>query len=194
MGRNYRTYSKTAKQPRRLWEKERLDRELKLVGQYGLRNKREVWRTMFALSKIRAVARQLLTLPPKDPKRLFEGEALIRRLTRMGVLGENEAKLDLVLALTPEKFFERRLQTRVFHAGMAKSIHHARVLIKQRHIRVSNQLVDVPSFAVLLESDKHIDFALTSPFGGARAGRVSRRRQREAKAAAAKPAQAEEDI
>ena len=66
---------------------------------------------------------------------MFEGEALLRRLTRMGVLGENEQKLDYVLALTVEKFFDRRLQTRVFSAGLAKSIHHARVLIRQRHIR-----------------------------------------------------------
>jgi small subunit ribosomal protein S9e len=30
---------------------------------------------------------------------------------------------------------ERRLQTCVYKLGLAKSIHHARVLIRQRHIR-----------------------------------------------------------
>jgi uncharacterized membrane protein YgcG len=44
-------------------------------------------------------------------------------------------KLDYVLALTPQDFLERRLQTLVFKQGLAKSIHHARVLIRQRHIR-----------------------------------------------------------
>jgi small subunit ribosomal protein S9e len=44
-------------------------------------------------------------------------------------------KLDYVLALNVSDFLERRLQTLVFKLGLAKSIHHARVLIRQRHIR-----------------------------------------------------------
>jgi small subunit ribosomal protein S9e len=50
-------------------------------------------------------------------------------------LDEEQNKLDYVLALTVENFLSRRLQTIVFKRGMAKSIHHARVLIRQRHIR-----------------------------------------------------------
>lgn len=33
------------------------DGELKIVGEYGLRNKREVWRVQLTLSKIRRAAR-----------------------------------------------------------------------------------------------------------------------------------------
>lgn len=44
-------------------------------------------------------------------------------------------KLDYILGLKIEDFLERRLQTQVFKLGLAKSIHHARVLIRQRHIR-----------------------------------------------------------
>jgi small subunit ribosomal protein S9e len=124
--------------------------------------------------------RQLLTLDEKEPKRLFEGNALIRRLVRVGVLDESRMKLDYVLALRVEDFLERRLQTCVYKLGLAKSIHHARVLIRQRHIRVGKQIVNVPSFVVRLDSQKHIDFALTSPFGGGRPGRVRRKKAKAA--------------
>merc|ERR1719483_1978148 len=127
------------------------------------------------IAKIRSAARDLLTLEEKDPKRLFEGNALLRRLVRVGVLDETKMKLDFVLGLKVEDFMERRLQTQVFKLGLAKSIHHARVLIKRRHIRVRKQVVNVSSFIVRLESQKHIDFSLKSPFGGGRPGRVKRK-------------------
>jgi small subunit ribosomal protein S9e len=114
---------------------------LKLIGEYGLRNKKEVWRVKLTLAKIRKAARELLTLEDKDPKRLFEGNALLRRLVRVGVLSETEMKLDYVLGLRVDNFLERRLQTQVFKLGLSKSIHHARVLIRQKHIRYSLSLV-----------------------------------------------------
>jgi len=178
MGKNYRNCNKTSKSPRRPYEKERLDREMKLLGEYGLRCKKEIWRVNYMLAKIRSVARVLLTLPEKDPKRIFEGQALLRRLMRLGLLNEGESKLDYVLSLSLEKFLDRRLQTRVFNLGLAKSIHHARVLVKQRHIRVGKRMVDVPSFMVRLDSEKHIEYAHTSPFGGGRAGRVKRKTEK----------------
>ncbi|EZG88352.1 40S ribosomal protein S9 [Gregarina niphandrodes] len=181
----YINNSKTARSPKRPYEKERLEAELKLIGEYGLKNKREVWRVQLVLAKIRKAARELLTLDENDPKRLFEGHALLRRLSRLGLLNENEQKLDYVLGLTVNKLMERRLQTRVFKLAHAKSIHHARVLIRQRHIRVGEQLVDCPSFMVRIDSEKHIDFAGTSPFGGGRPGRVARKKAASAKAAPA---------
>ena len=145
------------------------------MGEYGLRNKRELWRIQMVLSKLRKTARELLTLPEDDEQRIFQAEALMRRMYRFGFLDESQDKLDYILALTPQDVLERRLQTLVFKLGLAKSIHHARVLIRQRHIRVGKQIVNVPSFLVRVESQKHIDFSLKSPFGGGRPGRVKRR-------------------
>ncbi|EUC58760.1 40S ribosomal protein S9, partial [Rhizoctonia solani AG-3 Rhs1AP] len=144
-----------------------------LAGEYGLRNKREIWRISLVLSKIRRAARELLKLEAKDPKRLFEDNALIHRLARID-----------------QSFLERRLQTEVLKSELAESIHYARVLIGQRHTRVGKQIVNVPSFVVRLDSQKHIDFALTLPYGGGRKGRVHRKR---AAAAAKKDAGGDEE-
>merc|ERR1712234_45522 len=168
-------HSKRYNTPRRPFEKARLDQELKLLGEYGLRNKRELWVVKLFLAKMRKAARELLTLDEKDPRRLFQGNALLRRLVRTGVLDESKMKLDYVLGLKNEDFLERRLQTQVFKLGLAKSIHHSRVLIRQGHIRVRKQVVNVPSFIVRLDSQKHIDFSHKSPYGGGRAGRCKRK-------------------
>lgn len=81
-----------------------------------------------AVAKVRKVARTLLTLEEKDPKRLFEGNALLRRLVRIGVLPEDQMKLDYVLGLKIENFLERRLQTQ----GPDNSEYHESWLYKSR--------------------------------------------------------------
>jgi len=171
-------HSKTSRTPGHPYEKERLDQELKLIGQYGLKNKKEVWRVQFTLSKIRARARRLLTLDEKDPARLFEGAALLRNLHRIGVLPESSNTLDSVLSLKTQNFLDRRLQTLVLKLGLAKSVHHARVLVRQRHIRVGSHIVNVPSFIVRKDSEKHIGLAPNSSLApNGPPGRIKRRKK-----------------
>ncbi len=43
---------------------------------------------------------------------------------------------------------------------------------------MGKQIVNVPSFLVRVDSQKHIDFALNSPFGGGRPGRNKRKAQK----------------
>jgi small subunit ribosomal protein S9e len=44
--------------------------------------------------------------------------------------------------------------------------------------RVGRQLVNIPSFMVRVDTEKHIDFSLTSPLGGGEPGRVKRKNQK----------------
>ena len=46
---------------------------------------------------------------------------------------------------------------------------------------------------VRLDSQKHIDFALTSPFGGGRAGRVKRKNQKKSQGGGGAAPEAEEE-
>eukprot|EP00754_Rhynchopus_humris_P043025 Rhum_TRINITY_DN292_c0_g1::Rhum_TRINITY_DN292_c0_g1_i1::g.655::m.655/K02997/RP-S9e, RPS9; small subunit ribosomal protein S9e len=175
MVRKYRECEKVYKNPRRPFEKERLDKEMKLVGEYGLRCKREVWRVQLTLAKMRKVARTLLTLEADNERRKLEGEALLRRCERYGLLDNDHRKLDYVLGLQLQNFLERRLQTQVYKKGVAKSMHHARTMIRQRHIAVGKQMVTVPSFMVRTESEKHIDLHKRSSLAdGGPMGRVKR--------------------
>ncbi len=152
-----------------------MDSEIRLIGEYGLRNKREVWRVQLLLSKIRTSARILLTLPETDSRRLFQGQSLIKRLKKYGILEKNIETLEQILSLKIQDFLERRLQTLVFKKGLAKSIHHSRILICQRHISIDNNLVDIPSFLVRTESQDKIGFFSKSPFGGGLPGRVRKK-------------------
>ena len=46
--------------PRRPYERERLDQELRICGEFGLRCKREIWRVQLVLAKIRKVGEACL--------------------------------------------------------------------------------------------------------------------------------------
>ncbi|MEJ2032591.1 MAG: 30S ribosomal protein S4, partial [Deltaproteobacteria bacterium] len=46
--------------PRFPWQYDTLEAELKVLGEYGLRNKREIWRHKTLLSKYRGIGRSLL--------------------------------------------------------------------------------------------------------------------------------------
>merc|ERR1711990_1371131 len=171
----YRNCSKTSKTPRRPFEKERIESELKTCGEYGLRCKMEVWRVQLSLAKLRKAARQLLTLEESDPRRIFEGRALMKRMFKFGLLNrDTENGLDYVLGMTVQKFLERRAQTRVLKNTYAKSIHHARCLIAQGHIAIANQKVTIPSFMVTVENENKIDLHVQSSLGSGPKGRVAR--------------------
>merc|ERR1719420_1082327 len=100
---------------------------------------------------------------------------MMARLKRLGFIGSDENSLDSILNLTVETFLDRRLQNRLVQNGMARSQHHARVLIKQRHIRVGKQVCNVAGMLVRGDNDKYIDFARHSVYGGGRPGRRKRK-------------------
>ena len=97
-------------------------------------------------------------------------------MVRLEWLLESSRKLDYVLGIATAEIMEWRLQTKVFELDLAKSSQHARVFTRQRHTRAGKHICDMASFVVRLDSEKHIDFALASPFGGDRPGQVRRKR------------------
>jgi len=97
-------------------------------------------------------------------------------MVRLGLLKDNERKLDYVLGLTTSQYMERRLQTLVQKRNLATSIHQARVLIFQKHIAVGRQTVNIPSFMVRVSSEQHIQRSASSVFKNGKPGRMKRKR------------------
>src|SRR5213596_3904209 len=94
--------------PRHPWRKDQLEEELHLVGEYGLRNKRELRGHETELSQIRGIARTLLGAEAGERGPL-ESQYL-KRLARLGILPES-ATVDNILDLNVKDLMERRLQT-----------------------------------------------------------------------------------
>ena len=108
-----RTFSK----PRSPWRSDQLAQELYLLGSYGLRNKRELWRAQTALSSIRKQARHLLAA--SEIVRNREEKKLLDSLQREGLVAPGVA-LDDVLSLSIEDMLSRRLQTIVYKKGQRR--------------------------------------------------------------------------
>jgi small subunit ribosomal protein S4 len=157
--------------PRFPWRKDILQEELKLQGQYGLRNKHELWRHKTTLSKARGIARSLISKPVEERVKM-ENE-LLAQLKKKGILQET-AVLDNVLDLTIEDVLERRLQTLVFRKGLARTIFQSRQLITHGHVTINNRRVTIPGLLVLRADEATVIYspesAVANPSHAVRVG------------------------
>ncbi len=141
--------------PRFAWRKDVLQEELKLLGQYGLRNKHELWRLKTTLSKTRGIARSLIGKPTEE--RLKMENELLKRLKKQGILQET-AVLDNVLDLSIEDLLERRLQTIIFRKGLTRTIFQSRQLITHGHVTIGDRRITIPGYIVAKEEEAQIAY------------------------------------
>ncbi|MCE7742691.1 MAG: 30S ribosomal protein S4, partial [Candidatus Heimdallarchaeota archaeon] len=142
------------------YDKVRIEQELPLVGEYGLRNKKELWKARTVLSKARQQARALLALPIEV--RAQREKELLSRLANLGVLSSG-SDLDSVLALDVRTVLNRRLQTIVFKKGLASSPYQARQFIAHRHIAIERAVATSPGRLIKINEEENIDYAPQSP-------------------------------
>ena len=152
---------KQYKKPNHPYEKERMITELKLVGRYGLRNKRELWKAQTILGNLRSQARSILAEP--EGVREIREHDLLARTHRMGIL-EEDATLDNVLGLSIESILDRRLQTLVYRLGYPYTPYQARQMIVQRHVMLGDEIVSTPSRLIKRHEEEKIGLSPFSKF------------------------------
>lgn len=133
--------------PKKPFDSARIKEEDLLIKQYGLKNKREIWKTEFRIDKIRRQAKNLLN------KEAGKQEEFLNKLKAIGL---NVNSLDDILALKKEALLERRLQTLLLRKKLANSPRHARQLIIHKHVSVAGKIVNKPSVTLPITLEKEI--------------------------------------
>ncbi len=161
-GKNHKQYAT----PKRRFEKTRIEDEKRLVIEYGLRNKRELWKAQSVLRKYRKAARELVALRSAGATHQEEFEKkrdqLMTHLRRYGLVAET-ADIDNVLALKVEQQLDRRLQTMVCRKGLARSSKQARQFITHGHIAINGRRVTIPSYRVSRSEEAELGYYGPSP-------------------------------
>ncbi len=150
------------KYPRRAWRKPKRPlnydlkmEELKTLGTFGLRTKRELWKAHTKLSSVRHQARSLLALQ-KDVREEKE-PILMKSLARIGLVS-SDATLDDVLNLEVTDLLTRRLQTLVSKKFGFKTPYQARQAVVHGHIMIGDRVVNLPAYTVTTAEEDTIRF------------------------------------
>jgi small subunit ribosomal protein S4 len=154
-----RKSKKNYNRPRSIWTSDQISSELYVVGSYGLRNKRELWKAQTEIARIRNQARALLSLSI-DVRHENETQ-LLNYLSRLGLVSSGSS-LDDVLNLKIEDILERRLQTIIMKKSNLKSPYQARQLVVHGHVSLGNRKINLPGYLVRKEEEPQILVHFTS--------------------------------
>ena len=156
------------KTSRRVWKKPKrplnynlMMDELKTLGTFGLKTKKELWKARTNLSKLRHQARSLLAL--RQEIRKEKEPVLINSLSKIGLVDKNST-LDAVLNLQVTDLLSRRLQTIVQRKLYFKTPYHARQAIVHGHIMIGDRIVTIPSYVVKIDEEPKIHLIPESSF------------------------------
>jgi len=143
MKRKHKTYSK----PKRPFDKIRIDEEAEIKKEFGLKNKKEIWKAEAKIKSIRERAKKLISAEPEEQKALFG------RLKKIGLDVNSIAD---ILSLNKEDYLKRRLQTIVVNKKLTTTTKSARQLITHKRILVHGRIVNSPSYIVPVELEGKI--------------------------------------
>jgi small subunit ribosomal protein S4 len=138
---------KNYSRPKRPFDKERILEEAKIKKEFGLKNKREIWKVEAKLKSMRSKAKKLISADEKEKDLFFK---------QLGKIGIAVSTIGDVLSLEKKDLLNRRLQTIVFKKGLANTIKQARQMITHKKVIVDRRVVNIPSYVVPVDLENKI--------------------------------------
>ena len=136
--------------PNHPWQAQRIEEERKIIEEYGLTNKKQIWKNSSILRNFRKQAREITKL--RGEKKDSNSKILIQKLNRLNLV-KTGSKLSDILNLQLRDVLERRLQTVVYKKNLSNSIKQARQFILHKKISVNGKIISSPSY-LINEKDK----------------------------------------
>jgi small subunit ribosomal protein S4 len=155
--KNRKKYSK----PSHPWQKLRIEEEKVIVKDYGIKNKKELWKHVSFLNSFKNVSKKLAG--SSGPQVEKEKKDIMNRLIKYGLIKDN-AKVEDVLGLELKDVLDRRIQTLVYKKNFARSIGQARQFIVHGHIKVGDVAMTIPSYLVPVGEEPSIGYVESSSF------------------------------
>ena len=143
MKKEHKKYSK----PKQPFNKERLIEEGEIKKEFGLKNKKEIWKSDSIIKAIKGRAKKLISANKEEQQSLFD------RLKKIGLITDSIAD---VLSLDKTDYLKRRLQTIIVMKKLATTSKGARQLITHKKVIVGENVVDSPSYIVPVEMENKI--------------------------------------
>lgn len=140
--------------PSHPWQKERIEEERIILKEYGLKNKREIWKANSLLKNFKNQVKRLIAATSQQAEK--ERTQLLRKLQNLDMI-KRAARLDDILGLTLKDIMNRRLQTVVYKNGLAGTINQARQFIVHKHITLKGKKISAPSYLVLKNEEEMIE-------------------------------------
>lgn len=138
------------------WRREKIDSEKVIVKEYGLKNKKELWKMESQLRGFFRQAKNIISTK-ENPQSKKERDVLIKKLSKYSLLGP-EAKTEDILSIDLKNILDRRLQTQVYRQGLARTISQARQFVVHGHIFIGDRKLSVPSYLVSRDEENKIRF------------------------------------
>ena len=143
MKRKHKKYSR----PKRPFDKARIEEEGEIKKEFGLKNKREIWKADAKIKAIREKAKKLISANEDEKQTFFD------RLRKMGFKVDS---ISDVLSLDKKDYLKRRLQTILVAKKMAHTSKAARQLITHKKVLIGGDSINAPSYIVPVEMENKI--------------------------------------